>query len=114
MRVPQFTAKHLHAATDSNDFSAISEVSEQIGVPAVLPEPKEASVYILAARQDDQVRCRRRGNRPYIAEINLWMRPKRFKVGVIAQVRQCRYNDHERLACCRSSASLCRQVVFLI
>src|SRR5260364_435363 len=59
MRVPQFTAKHLHAATDSNDFSAISEVSEQISVPAVLPEPKEVSVYILAARQDDQVRCRR-------------------------------------------------------
>src|SRR5260364_80499 len=114
MRVPQFTAKHQHAATDSNDFSAISEVSEQISVPAVLPEPKEGSVYILAARQDEQVRCRRRVNRASIEEINLWTRPKRFKVGVIAQVRQCRYNDHERLACRRPSGSLRRQVVLQI
>src|SRR5260364_356076 len=96
MRVPQFTAKHLHAATDSNDFSAISEVSEQISGPAVLREQKEVSVYILADRQDDQVRCRRRVNRPYIAEINPCMRPKRFKVGVIAQVRQCRYNEDRK------------------
>src|SRR5260364_232642 len=28
------------------------------------------------------------------------MRPKRLKLDVKSQVRQCRYIDHERLACC--------------
>ncbi|MNN33746.1 hypothetical protein D3C81_1475160 [compost metagenome] len=99
-----FTAEHLQAATDTDQFATIAQVPFDGLVPAALAQLCQVTAHALGARQDDQVGSRDRLAWTDELQVHLRVQAQRVEVGMVADARQYRHDHLEHALALRPLA----------
>ena len=97
VRVVNPLAEHLVAATNADQFTAVTQVPLDLSIPALFAQPGEITAHVFAARQHDQIGRVELRSVAHELAIDLRMHAQHVEIGVIACARIHRYHDLQNL-----------------